>query len=220
MHCFCVFLLNLFWGLLIHPKALSGMWRHCGLKRVCVSVCVCRGQVLAGLGLWGQSWTNSLACIDSLWCCALFIMCQQQETQTPGQVLRAWDAVMHNTMFTISITVHMKAKMVMCTPVANTCIRLEPGSSYPITRNSITTLSLKGIPHRQQCSQSLHPASFQQQFHSEGFEHWEKLVRTPLKRPLCRYPSICSLWSSDHSLPKDIHLQLPLFYDSALSTKN
>lgn len=55
VHSFGVILLNLFWALLIHPKALNWMWRQYSLERVGECVCLC---VLDG---WlGGDWFGSV----------------------------------------------------------------------------------------------------------------------------------------------------------------
>lgn len=88
VHSFGVILLYLFWCLLIHTEALNWKWRQSRVWRV-VCVCVCVRLLTRWWLVWESgNWTDFPVWIHSWSCCALFIICEKWEAQTPVQCWR------------------------------------------------------------------------------------------------------------------------------------
>lgn len=196
VHSFGVILLNLFWGFLIHLRALSWMWRQCSLERAfCVCACCMVDLVLTGSGVLGLNWTDSPAWINS-WSCGALLICPQWEA--PGQVLQAGDALMCNTVFTLSMwgwnnDVHANGKHVhqMGAGVIVNC-----HSKTLATQSHEDILHPKATQKHATCQLSLKPinkgfSGFQQHFC--GKNPTQVLTATSQKTPEAQLPFLVSI---------------------------
>ena len=52
-------------------------------------------------------------------------------------IAAGWDALVCETTVTLSTTVNMEAKIITCTPMANTCIRWKPEPFWPVNQNRV-----------------------------------------------------------------------------------